>query len=579
MLGTSTFAQVSVTLPTVSGIAGPGSGAITVGDLTGQKVEAFQFTITYNKSVIYITGATPGTVLGNDTTYFKMNPDTASGTIFVAWASGTYSALKGSGNLVNLNFKFRNGGKAPLDFGSPSTFMFNAGTPAATVNPGSAQFPAVVISGGTIPDIRVGNTNIKIPIMVSPLTDAQGVRSYDFVATFDQSVIKITGSDVTGTLSAGSTPQINVDTTTKPWWTVRFAWAGPSKILTASKATLLYLTANAVGIGATSINFTSFEFNQGPPDAPLVGTNDIPVIVTLNFAPTLTLSSPGPHYSVKEGATLNITLVGADQNLSDVPRLKYTITEPASLPLGAKQIDSTTHVFSWTPKFNEGRQLAYSFTFKVTDPFGASATSTVEITVVNVDRAPIFTSVLPASVIAVVNKPTPVIYSFQYAATDPDGDAVTYSLLTGPAGSSIDANTGMFTWGPTLDQVGQTYNVTVKASDGTLTTKTSQTIAASTIITGVAIINNIPTEYNLSQNYPNPFNPTTSIQFSIPKESFVKLSVFNVIGQEIQVLVNKNMSAGSYKVNFDASKLNSGMYLYRIETADYTSVRKMLLVK
>jgi hypothetical protein len=149
--------------------------------------------------------------------------------------------------------------------------------------------------------------------------------------------------------------------------------------------------------------------------------------------------------------------------------------------------------------------------------------------------------------------------------------------LSGPAGSNVDT-TGLLTWGPTIDQVGHIYTVTVQATDGQLSTTTTQYIAASDI-TDVQKLNDIPTVYSLSQNYPNPFNPTTFIQFGIPKEGFVKLSVFNVIGQEIKVLVNENMSAGNYKINFDASKLNSGMYLYRIETKNYTSVKKMLLVK
>jgi hypothetical protein len=213
----------------------------------------------------------------------------------------------------------------------------------------------------------------------------------------------------------------------------------------------------------------------------------------------------------------------------------------------------------------------------VTDPFGASASSTVAITVVNVNRVPVFT-VVPDYVVAVVNVPTPIQYRFQYVAVDPDGDNVSYSLLSGPVGSSIDAVTGEFTWAPTKDQAEHVYTVTIQATDGKLFVSTSQFIGASKIV-DVQKLNDLPKVYSLSQNYPNPFNPTTSIQFGIPKEGFVKLSVFNVIGQEIQVLVNKNMSAGNYKVNFDASKLNSGMYLYRIEAKDYTSVRKMLLVK
>jgi hypothetical protein len=561
MLGTSTFAQVSVTLPNVSGVAGTtGSGAITVGNLTGQNVTAFSFQISYNKSLYYITGADNNNTLVGTT--LTVNPDTANGKILVAWAGAT--ALTGSGNLVNLNFKFRQQGQQALSF---DNFIFNAGTPAVTlVNNGLITIPQVIIQGGTIA-ARVGE-KIMIPITISQVTTAENVRSYDFVATFDPSMIKINGYSLTGTLSNGSTPAINIDSTAG---TIKFAWASSNQIVTNGD-TLLYLTGTAIKVGTANINFTAFELNQG---SPLVGANAASVTITLNYAPTLTFSPVAP-YSVNEGATLSITLVGADQNSTDVSSLKYTITVPTSLPSGAKL---TGNIFSWTPNFNAGRQAAYSFTFKVTDVYGASSTSTISITVVNVDRAPIFTSVLPPNQIAVVNKPTPVIYSFQYEASDPDGDVVTYSLSSGPAGSSIDPNTGLFTWGPTSDQVGQMYTVTVKATDGTLTTKTSQTIAASTTITGVARVNTMPTEYNLSQNYPNPFNPTTSIQFSIPKESFVKLSVFNVIGQRIQVLVNQNMSAGNYKVNFDASKLNSGMYIYRIETADYTSVRKMLLVK
>ena len=299
------------------------------------------------------------------------------------------------------------------------------------------------------------------------------------------------------------------------------------------------------------------------------------ITVTQNYAPTLTLAPVGPSYSVNEGATLTITLTGADQNASDVALLAYSISAPTTLPAGAKL---TTNVFTWTPTSTEGQTAPYSFTFKVADPFGASATSTVSITVVNVDRAPAFT-VTPDYIVLPVNIPTPLVYQFQYVAVDPDGTPVTYSLLAGPVGSSIDAVTGLFTWGPTVDQKGHAYTVSVQATSNGLTVTTSQVMAASNVITDVKKLNEIPTSYTLSQNYPNPFNPTTSIEFGIPNEGFVKLSVYNVIGQEIQVLVSRNMSAGNYKVNFDASRLNSGMYLYRIEAKDYTSVRKMLLVK
>jgi len=86
-------------------------------------------------------------------------------------------------------------------------------------------------------------------------------------------------------------------------------------------------------------------------------------------------------------------------------------------------------------------------------------------------------------------------------------------------------------------------------------------------------------EFTLGQNYPNPFNPATTINFSLAEPSFVKLAVFNLLGEEVQVLKNEYMNAGSFNVSFNASSLPSGMYLYKIETAQFSSVRKMMLMK
>jgi hypothetical protein len=91
--------------------------------------------------------------------------------------------------------------------------------------------------------------------------------------------------------------------------------------------------------------------------------------------------------------------------------------------------------------------------------------------------------------------------------------------------------------------------------------------------------NNVPNAYNLSQNYPNPFNPTTNISYTIPKAGSVKLVVFDVLGREITTLVNGVKTAGTHVVNFNASSLSSGVYFYRIEAGDFTTTKKMMLVK
>ena len=89
----------------------------------------------------------------------------------------------------------------------------------------------------------------------------------------------------------------------------------------------------------------------------------------------------------------------------------------------------------------------------------------------------------------------------------------------------------------------------------------------------------VPDRFSLSQNYPNPFNPSTKIKFDIKETGFVKLKVFDVLGMEVETLVNEKLSAGSYETTFDGSKLSSGVYFYKIDAGDHTDVRKMTLVK
>lgn len=101
------------------------------------------------------------------------------------------------------------------------------------------------------------------------------------------------------------------------------------------------------------------------------------------------------------------------------------------------------------------------------------------------------------------------------------------------------------------------------------------------IVTSIGndVLGNIPDKFQLFQNYPNPFNPTTNIQFSIPKKSYVELEIFNALGESVDVLVSKELSAGTYNFDWNAYNLTSGIYFYRLEATDYVETRKMILVK
>ncbi|MCU0372587.1 MAG: T9SS type A sorting domain-containing protein [Ignavibacteria bacterium] len=89
----------------------------------------------------------------------------------------------------------------------------------------------------------------------------------------------------------------------------------------------------------------------------------------------------------------------------------------------------------------------------------------------------------------------------------------------------------------------------------------------------------LPKTYSLAQNYPNPFNPVTKINFALPKQGFVSLKVYDVLGREVSTLVNEVKVAGTYSVDFDASMLSSGVYFYRLESGNFSDIKRMILVK
>jgi hypothetical protein len=92
-------------------------------------------------------------------------------------------------------------------------------------------------------------------------------------------------------------------------------------------------------------------------------------------------------------------------------------------------------------------------------------------------------------------------------------------------------------------------------------------------------IGGTPKWYKLDQNYPNPFNPKTIINYELPISSFVELKIYNLIGQEMAILVSEKQSAGSYKVSWDASGYAGGIFFYKIDTGDFHQVRKMILLR
>jgi photosystem II stability/assembly factor-like uncharacterized protein len=149
-----------------------------------------------------------------------------------------------------------------------------------------------------------------------------------------------------------------------------------------------------------------------------------------------------------------------------------------------------------------------------------------------------------------------------YKTTNGGASFFTSSITTGAgAGIIVMEKAYMLAQQTTnLQKLSISYNVITNAEETTLST-------------------NIPTKFDLYQNYPNPFNPSTNIKFDLVKNGYVKLTVYNEVGKEIETLLNAVRNAGSYEVKFDASKLSSGVYFYKLETENGSMTKKMLLVK
>jgi hypothetical protein len=142
-------------------------------------------------------------------------------------------------------------------------------------------------------------------------------------------------------------------------------------------------------------------------------------------------------------------------------------------------------------------------------------------------------------------------------------------------------NPSAFDWMiPTNLTVGPNYKIVVVSMEDGAVVDTSEGTFSIDPATGIETQDTeIPDEYKLSQNYPNPFNPLTSIEFAIPNDEFVNLTVYNMLGKTISTLVNERMPGGNYEVNFDASDLSSGVYFYRLTAGSFVNIKKMVVIK
>ena len=178
-----------------------------------------------------------------------------------------------------------------------------------------------------------------------------------------------------------------------------------------------------------------------------------------------------------------------------------------------------------------------------------------------------------------------------------DGDIIVTAL---PSNSWVTIGTNSSTFSKTFNPYDlRDYKLRCTVIDGSSTTKVSNELTVDIIDSPLpqsAIVDNevlelekysvektenetTPVDFSLGQNYPNPFNPTTRISYSLPDANFVTLKIYDMLGSEVATLVNENKPAGKFEIGFDASRLSSGTYVYKLVAGNYQITKKMQFVK
>ncbi|MEW6651909.1 MAG: putative Ig domain-containing protein [Bacteroidota bacterium] len=605
-----TTAQLRLTLPTVTGKPGTEAViAVLVSDLTPYDVQGYQLKIKYNKDLIYLKEPLPSQKTGSLTspTYTDSVRVDSSMIVVTAATSGKFS---GQGVLFKLRIMFRKLGSTNITLDPTFDNMFIKGSQSIIFETVNGKATVATVNNPPVFDPitpKTVNENQELKFTVNAV-DPEGdpitysaqytftganfnptTKEFTWKPTYAQAgTYTVTFSANDGTSTATTTVGITViDVNTAPVITPitdKTVNEGSTLIIdvTATDAegdALVYSVTSTFpdgsGFDPAQRRFTwTPSFTQSGvytvifsvSDGKLSSSANVKItVIDVNAAPVIT---PIADKTVNTGQTLTFDIIATD---ADGDALTYG---HSTLPQGAS-FSETTKKFSWKPTSAQAGD--YEISFFVSDG-KVTTTIKVKIKVIKVNSAPVFDpKTISDTTISVHN--VNMLFKYQFKATDPDGDVVTFRIDgDSPSGSTLSSS-GAFNWITSASHANRIYMFMVTASDGTLSETKVVTITVRPTVVSVEDEAVIPTKFNLAQNYPNPFNPSTKIKYNLPKESNVVLKVYNVMGEEIATLVNGNKPAGVYSVKFDASGLASGFYIYRIQTNEFTKTMKMLLAK
>jgi Cadherin-like/Bacterial Ig domain/Cohesin domain/Secretion system C-terminal sorting domain len=413
VLMTPAYAQISVSLPPVTAAAGQtGSIPVITSDLSGTGVFSFDFTLTYDASVLSLDGVSvDGTVA--DGCNLQSNA-TAPGVLVVSAACS--SERSGSGDLVRLSASYLAAGSSALTW---SSFAFNEGSPAASPGPGNVTVTEAVSIFVTLPNIEgiAGQTG-SIPVSTSDLSGT-GVFSFDFTVSFDPDVVQLTG--VSG--GGGTAQACSIQSNSGVAGQIRVS-AGCSAEL-SGPGPMVFLEASFVSEGSSTLQWSTMAFNEGSPSAGL--TNGSVTVTAVSVTATDDIAV------TQEDVAVTVDVLSNDFGTLPLDPASVSVTTIPSV--GSAERDPISGRITYTPETDYYGSV--TFAYRVSDGEGnVSNIAQVTITVVSVNDLPT----------VAVNQPLSVgfgesgtISSDLLASLDPDhvASSLAYVISAAPAKGSI----------------------------------------------------------------------------------------------------------------------------------------------
>ena len=581
---------------------------VSVGDLTGRSIDAFQFAIGFDPSLISVSDIQSGTVTNGIT----LTTNVATNELFVAY--GAQTVLTGNGSLFSFTVTASSANVGANVF-SFNNVLFNNGT-ATGQNTHVVTNPSFAITVNDFVFISLVASDLNntlngvsvIDIVASDLT-GEDVSSYSFELDYPEANVAIDSVIFVDDLNA---------TQQSTYFDVNGQINGASASsggFFAGAGTLARVYVRNLTQGMHTLNFLTYNINNG---SPLASTSTLTITVD-NTAPTSTsILAPAdgdtvvvaglptaaftPTWSAAtdmEMDTLSYTwLLNADSSFALATELVRLSVADTVAPLTLGAVDGVLAAAG----LNVGDSVTV---YHRADAFDGSVSSIGNFASVRLVRGVVntpptateITTPADSSEITIQGDPSAPFVPRWTASTDADGDNVTYTweLSTSAAFSTILVSVPGLTVesveltvqavADVLDAAGVVPFTSVRLYHRAVATDGIASVngMAKTVILTRGTLTNIgeelPVEFSLNQNYPNPFNPSTTISYQVAESRMVSVRLYDMLGRQVATLVNEVQPAGTYNVSFDAASLSTGIYIYRMVSGSFTQTRKMTLMK